>query len=225
MGSFKAKVRLYRKLDRDLMMLYRHPEFNLARAIQEAITMAARKEGGYIALPKPMHLSSYPKKIEFNVKLPDEDVLAWYRMIPEGFRNDTLKNLVRGYLAGPVISVAINQGGYDNNEFFNGKEKTFRAIPHGRAGQDSEAAKQYAEIEKLLKANGSTPEEFLKQLKESLSEEAEKSLIQETEDVPVPLSETPAQSQPKSEFKPDLNAEKIENSDFDVFSAVSNMIS
>lgn len=217
MGIFKAKVRLYRKLDRDLMVLYRNPEFNLARAVQEAVTMAARKEGGYIALPKPMHLSSYPKKIEFSVNLPDEDVLAWYRMIPEGFRNDTLKNLVRGYLAGPVISAAINQGGYDNNDFFNDKEKPFRAIPIGRHSQSPAEMKQYAEIEKLLKANGSTPEEFLKQLKEVLPEEAEKSLIRETKTKSI---------EPEKEIVPPAaeQADQIENSDFDVFSAVTSMM-
>lgn len=216
MGNFKAKVRLYRKLDRDLMVLYRNPEFNLAGAIQEAVTMAARKEGGYIALPKPMHLSSYPKKIEFSVDLPDEDVLAWYRMIPEGFRNDTLKNLVRGYLSGPVISAAIN-GGYDNNDFFNSGEKPFRAVPIGRKSRSSiELNKQYAEIEKLLKANGSTPEEFLKQLKEVLPEEAEKSLIRETKPEIVEKEIVP----PAAE-----QADQIENSDFDVFSAVTSMMS
>lgn len=214
MTCFKAKIRLYRKLDKDLIMLYRHPDFSLPNAIRQAVTMAARNEKGYIALPSAMRLTSYPKKIEFTADLYDEDVIAWFQAIPNGFRNDTLKNLVRGYLTGPVISPFIDRDGYDNTEFFNSSEKPIRQAPKHRTEHNFAEMQQFAEIQKILDSNGKTPGEILQLLKEGVKEEAKESLIEKTQPKTPPDPEETESPEPE-----------IKNSDFDVFSAIDEMMS
>ena len=105
----KKRVRLYRKIDADLITLYKHPRFSLQKAMLSSLRMWSKGECQRILLPEPYILHELPLNVEFTLNIPDDDIetIAFLHGIPAGTRNDALKNMIRNFLAGPVVYAYI----------------------------------------------------------------------------------------------------------------------
>ena len=215
----KIKVRLYSKMDKDLMALYKHPQFSLVKAFAKAIEMSAKADYHYIKLPEQIFVpEAYPKKIELDVNIDDsqQDVIAWWKAIPpypKGSRNDTLKQMLRGYLSGPVLMTFAKKTGI---KYFNSEEKSQKYD----AGMEK--------IKKILDQNGQTPEELLALITENNKTEEKNELQQNEntrENVPqkdvIPESVIPKTNVPAKEAdEPQEDA----SSDFDLMGAIGNLL-
>lgn len=101
-------IRMYRQHDLDLITLYRHPNFSLPAAIKKALIAYVRKEQLIIKQPAPyqMEKEKISRIVQVHINLNEEyekDIIDWIKDIKEGFRNSVLKNIIRGYIAGPFI--------------------------------------------------------------------------------------------------------------------------
>lgn len=97
-------VRFYWQHDIDLIGLVKHPEFDMAKAIQTALrAYVHHDESVRIALPPPpstpIQLESCVVSVYFSPK-KDQDIVEFLLSVRYGFRNSLIKNLVRKYLAG-----------------------------------------------------------------------------------------------------------------------------
>lgn len=198
------KIRLYRKMDRDLITLYRHPSFSLPKAILSAITMSYTKDAGYIELPKPYVLDDIPKKVEFTVELEDEGLQDWVRKIPAGTRNDAVKQIVRGYLSGPFLPALTNNKEDANNEFFNSPEKPMIQAKKSESEISAEYDKELEKISDILHETNMTPNEILERLTDIYKEKEEKERKEhrDMENKTVLKPETKPESKKEKKEKP-----------------------
>jgi hypothetical protein len=145
-------MRLYRKIDSDLITLYYNHGFPFVKAVRLSLDMAAgTKPPAYIRLPTSEPLASIPKKVTTNVPIDDPKTIAWVKSIPAGTRNDFIKNMLRGYLTGPIL--------LGNEDFFNGETKPMISIKKER--------KQSQEIDQILQENGISKQELLRMLQKN----------------------------------------------------------
>lgn len=227
----KIKVRLYSKMDKDLMALYKHPQFSLVKAFAKAIEMSAKADYHYIKLPEQIFVpEAYPKKIELDVNIDDsqQDVIAWWKAIPpypKGSRNDTLKQMLRGYLSGPVLMTFAKKTGI---EYFNSKEKSLISCEKKAKEIRQKYDAGMEKIKKILDQNGQTPEELLALITENNKTEEKNELQQNEntrENVPqkdvIPEPVIPKTNVPAKEVdEPQEDA----SSDFDLMGAIGNLL-
>lgn len=227
----KIKVRLYSKMDKDLMALYKHPQFSLVKAFAKAIEMSAKADYHYIKLPEQIFVpEAYPKKIELDVNIDDsqQDVIAWWKAIPpypKGSRNDTLKQMLRGYLSGPVLMTFAKKTGI---EYFNSEEKNLISCEKNAKEIRQKYDAGMEKIKKILDQNGQTPEELLALITENNKTE-EKNELQQNENtrknVPqkdvIPEPVIPKTNVPTKEA--DEPQEDV-SSDFDLMGAIGNLL-
>ena len=227
----KIKVRLYSKMDKDLMALYKHPQFSLVKAFAKAIEMSAKANYHYIKLPEQIFVpEAYPKKIELDVNIDDskQDVIAWWKAIPpypKGSRNDTLKQMLRGYLSGPVLMTFAKKTGI---EYFNSEEKSLINCEKNAKEIRQKYDAGMEKIKKILDQNGQTPEKLLALITENNKTE-EKNELQQNEntrenapqkdvipELVIPKTNVPA----KEADEPQEDA----SSDFDLMGAIGNLL-
>ena len=227
----KIKVRLYSKMDKDLMALYKHPQFSLVKAFAKAIEMSAKADYHYIKLPEQIFVpEAYPKKIELDVNIDDsqQDVIAWWKAIPpypKGSRNDTLKQMLRGYLSGPVLMTFAKKTGI---KYFNSEEKSLISCEKNAKEIRQKYDAGMEKIKKILDQNGQTPEELLALITENNKTEEKNELQQNEntrENVPqkdvIPESVIPKTNVPAKEAdEPQEDA----SSDFDLMGAIGNLL-
>lgn len=227
----KIKVRLYSKMDKDLMALYKHPQFSLVKAFAKAIEMSAKADYHYIKLPEQIFVpEAYPKKIELDVNIDDsqQDVIAWWKAIPpypKGSRNDTLKQMLRGYLSGPVLMTFAKKTGI---EYFNSEEKSLISCKKNAKEIRQKYDAGMEKIKKILDQNGQTPEELLALITENNKTEEKNELQQNEntrENVPqkdvIPEPVIPKTNVPAKEVdEPQEDA----SSDFDLMGAIGNLL-
>ena len=227
----KIKVRLYSKMDKDLMALYKHPQFSLVKAFAKAIEMSAKADYHYIKLPEQIFVpEAYPKKIELDVNIDDsqQDVIAWWKAIPpypKGSRNDTLKQMLRGYLSGPVLMIFAKKTGI---EYFNSEEKSLISCEKNAKEIRQKYDAGMEKIKKILDQNGQTPEELLALITENNKTEEKNELQQNEntrENVPqkdvIPEPVIPKTNVPAKEVdEPQEDA----SSDFDLMGAIGNLL-
>lgn len=227
----KIKVRLYSKMDKDLMALYKHPQFSLVKAFAKAIEMSAKADYHYIKLPEQIFVpEAYPKKIELDVNIDDsqQDVIAWWKAIPpypKGSRNDTLKQMLRGYLSGPVLMTFAKKTGI---EYFNSEKKGLISCEKNAKEIRQKYDAGMEKIKKILDQNGQTPEELLALITENNKTEEKNELQQNEntrENVPqknvIPEPVIPKTNVPAKEAdEPQEDA----SSDFDLMGAIGNLL-
>lgn len=227
----KIKVRLYSKMDKDLMALYKHPQFSLVKAFAKAIEMSAKADYHYIKLPEQIFVpEAYPKKIELDVNIDDsqQDVIVWWKAIPpypKGSRNDTLKQMLRGYLSGPVLMTFAKKTGI---EYFNSEEKSLISCEKNAKEIRQKYDAGMEKIKKILDQNGQTPEELLALITENNKTEEKNELQQNEntrENVPqkdvIPEPVIPKTNVPAKEVdEPQEDA----SSDFDLMGAIGNLL-
>lgn len=227
----KIKVRLYSKMDKDLMALYKHPQFSLVKAFAKAIEMSAKADYHYIKLPEQIFVpEAYPKKIELDVNIDDsqQDVIAWWKAIPpypKGSRNDTLKQMLRGYLSGPVLMTFAKKTGI---KYFNSEEKSLISCEKNAKEIRQKYDAGMEKIKKILDQNGQTPEELLALITENNKTEEKNELQQNEntrENVPqkdvIPEPVIPKTNVPAKEVdEPQEDA----SSDFDLMGAIGNLL-
>lgn len=227
----KIKVRLYSKMDKDLMALYKHPQFSLVKAFAKAIEMSAKADYHYIKLPEQIFVpEAYPKKIELDVNIDDSqrDIIAWWKAIPpypKGSRNDTLKQMLRGYLSGPVLMTFAKKTGI---EYFNSGEKSLISCEKNAKEIRQKYDAGMEKIKKILDQNGQTPEELLALITENNKTEEKNELQQNEntrENVPqkdvIPEPVIPKTNVPAKEVdEPQEDA----SSDFDLMGAIGNLL-
>lgn len=223
----KIKVRLYSKIDKDLMALYKHPHFSLVKAFAKVIEMSARENYHYIKLPEHIAVPEiYPKKIEFEVTIRDDetDVITWWRSIPpfpKGSRNDTLKQMLRGYLTGPVLMTVSEKTGIT---YFNSDNKSLIECPKTsdeiRTKYDSDMQK----IKDILSQNGQTPEALLSLLSKNNKEEKEKELQKNAKKESISDSSKIQQETPATVNIIKEPAKEDDETDFDLMNAIGNLL-
>ncbi len=184
----RKKVRLYRKIDSDLITLYRHPDFSLREAMIRSLQMCAAGEVKYIRLPKPYILHDIPKKVEIAIDLPDDPKLdAWFRSIPMGNRNDAIKCIVRGYLSGPVVSSYTRNTDEDNTAGFNSGEKQMISCRKTKKEVIQEKKEEMKRIKQIMQQDGISAENMLAILEKEKRGELEESLRAVSDDSPKPV--------------------------------------
>lgn len=130
-------VRLYKLHDYDLIYLYKNLQFPVRDAMKEALKSYVRNEPVFFKLPVKKTDSDNLEKIknaQFHIKLDeteDYDLILFLQGLKKFYRNSFLKNLLRGYLAGPAayvyednpdINSSINKMDTIENSMLNIKE-------------------------------------------------------------------------------------------------------
>lgn len=109
--SVDITVRLYKLHDYDLIYLYKNLRFPVRDAMKEALKSYVRNEPVFFKLPvqKPdIDNLTQVKNAQFHIKLDDKedaDLIIFLKGLKKFYRNSFLKNLLRGYLAGPAAYV------------------------------------------------------------------------------------------------------------------------
>lgn len=104
-------VRLYKLHDYDLIYLYKNLRFPIRDAMKKALFSYVRNEPVFFDFP--IEIPSEDKLIDiknsqFHIKLDndeDKDIIEYLSGLKKYYRNSFLKNLLRGYLAGPASFV------------------------------------------------------------------------------------------------------------------------
>lgn len=244
----KKKVRLYRKIDADLITLYEHPQFSLQKAMLVSLRMWSNGECKKIVLPDPYIIYELPKQIEFTLNIPDGDekTIDFLNKIPLGKRNDALKNMIRSFLAGPVTYAYMNCK-IDNkpiidkyNEMSNAeiicfkKEREAKKELHQRIKNGKKENKKSSNDD-FMKKNSTTESKFIN------SDMDKKMVIRQVRDDEIIEEYKTEEQNTLSKDTVSKNASKIiyENiagkdksneldsfeDDFDLFGAVNNMMS
>lgn len=254
MKKRRKKVRLYRKIDSDLITLYRHPNFSLRGAIIRSLQMCAAGEVKYIRLPEPYILNDIPEEIEFTIDLPDDPLLdSWFHSIPKGTRNDAVKNIVRGYLCGPVISSYARNTEKDNIAGFNSNEKQMISCCKTKNEVIKDKEVEMKRLRKILRQDGISAETMLALLEKEKHSEQEKAVQAVSEDIPKTADDGPADAAddiretnvpeetawetdnsfsgtedlmdtPPAAEEPGVEEDGEEDGDFDLFGAVNSMM-
>lgn len=130
-------VRLYKLHDYDLIYLYKNLQFPVRDAMKEALKSYVRNEPAFFKLPVKKTDSDNLEKIknaQFHINLnekEDSDLIIFLKGLKKFYRNSFLKNLLRGYLAGPAayvyenspdINVSMNKMDNIENSMLNIKE-------------------------------------------------------------------------------------------------------
>lgn len=104
-------VRLYKLHDYDLIYLYKNLRFPVRDAMKKALIGYVRGEPAFFDFPiekiEKDELADI-KNAQFHIKLDPEteaDVIEYLSGLKRYYRNSFLKNLLRGYLAGPAVYV------------------------------------------------------------------------------------------------------------------------
>lgn len=206
----KIKIRLYKKIDRDLISLYKNPDFSLTKAIILALKMSATGEAGYISLPPAHIISKFPDRIELNLQIDDEKTQEWFKKIPAGTRNDAVKNIVRGYLSGPVLCSFIGSDQYDNRSFFNSEEKPLKKCLKTKKEIIQESNNTKEKIKKAIRSSDDESNDTLSKIVKQQHEELVKQQLTQKEN---------ADTQNSS-----VSSETSEESDFDIFGAMQTLM-
>lgn len=104
-------VRLYKLHDYDLIFLYKNLRFPVQEAMKKALAAYVRNEPVFFDVPVEEIKEDSLLKIknaQFHIKLDekeDQDIIQYLSRIKKYYRNSFLKNLLRGYLAGPAAYV------------------------------------------------------------------------------------------------------------------------
>lgn len=104
-------VRLYKLHDYDLIFLYKNLRFPVKDAMKKALENFVRNEHFFFDYPiANVHSDSLRNltNAQFHIKLnedEDEDIILFLEGLKRNYRNSFLKNLLRGYMAGPIAYV------------------------------------------------------------------------------------------------------------------------
>lgn len=104
-------VRLYKLHDYDLIYLYKNLRFSIKDAMKKALLAYVRNEPVFFDFPvKRIDADNLEnvKNAQFHIQLDeteDADSIAYLSGLKRYYRNSFLKNLLRGYLTGPVAYV------------------------------------------------------------------------------------------------------------------------
>lgn len=105
-------VRLYKYHDYDLVYLYKKLQFPVRDAMKEALINYVRNEPKFFKIPVKQlqddEEDTEQNICQFHIKLDEteyQDVIDFLDNLKDRKRNSFLKNLLRGYLAGPVAYV------------------------------------------------------------------------------------------------------------------------
>lgn len=218
------KVRLYRKTDRDLMCLYKNPSFSLVRALSKTVEMCAKHEYAYIYTPECDQLSTFPKKIELEIPLSSEGK-QWIKQVPNGEKNDTIKQIFRCFLTGPVLNASHPEK--IDMDFFNSEKKPIIQCLKRESDIRSEHDKELQQLKALLNSKGKTPSELIRllekqdaEIEEQEIEENQKSVSPAPEPVEAKTSPKPIISQDKVKTKEEVDTE----SGFDLMAAIGQIM-
>lgn len=234
----RKKVRLYGKIDADLIALYRNPKFSLPKAIVLALQMCARGQVKYIRLPEPRILKDIPKRIEFAISIPEDDMttLEWLHSIPSGKRNDAIKNIVRGYMCGPVVSCYTGAAGKDNVAGFNSGEKAMIDCLKSEGDVERASREELRQIQQILEQDGVSPESLLSLLRKGKQAQKQAALAalegegagdgsSGEEEKAEAAPEEPTVEGMEVESEPDSETiDSEDDSGFDLFGAMSRMM-
>lgn len=108
-------VRLYKLHDYDLIYLYKNLRFPIKDAMKKALIAYVRNEPIFFDFPINKVETDQlvdVKNAQFHIKLDDNDesdVIEYLIGLKRFYRNSFLKNLLRGYLTGPVAYVYEDQ--------------------------------------------------------------------------------------------------------------------
>ena len=174
--TYKKKVRLYPKIDADLISLYKNPEFSLSRAMALSLQMCATGKMRYIRLPTPHIVRKMPDVVEFNIIIPDRETLNWLNAIPSGMRNDAIKNIVRGCLCGPVMCEYFMNDENDNISTYNDSIENTISCIRTKEEVVSEKNAELEEIQKILSKDGISPEKILDLIKREKEKETKEEI-------------------------------------------------
>ena len=104
-------VRLYKLHDYDLIYLYKNLHYPVRDAMKKALISYVRKEPVFFDFPIEKidqdQLVNI-KNAQFHIKLDadaEADVIEYLSGLKKYYRNSFLKNILRGYLVGPVAYV------------------------------------------------------------------------------------------------------------------------
>ena len=104
-------VRLYKLHDYDLIYLYKNLRFPIRDAMKLALESYVRNTPLFLKIPintPEIENLKDIKNAQFHLKLDedkDADIILYLSRLKKYYRNSFLKNLLRGYLAGPATYV------------------------------------------------------------------------------------------------------------------------
>lgn len=221
----KRKIRLYRKTDRDLMMLYKAPRFSFQKAIDICLKNAAYGEANFITVPELEELhypdgdnvkDGYPDKMEIVFDISDDAINEWIDdAVPMGKRNDFMKHLIRGYLAGPILFPYVANDDPVMKKI-NAKERAVISCERSQEEYESDVKGEMARLKKAMGKSGKTIDDLLSMLEGDAVDEAKKVFTETKPEKKVKAEEKPVTTQEKTE-----PAEADES--FDLFGALANM--
>ena len=175
----KRKIRLYRKTDRDLMMLYKAPKFSFQKAISVCLKNVTYGEMTYIKVPELEELNypddvnnpnrvrdGCPDKMEIVFDVKDEKANEWLDSIPMGRRNDFMKHLIRGFLTGPILFPYVSNDDPRMEKINEGKQNVTECI---RTEEEyrSDIKDGMARLKKAMGKSGKTIDDLLNMIEES----------------------------------------------------------
>lgn len=104
-------VRLYKLHDYDLIFLYKNLRFPVKDAMKKALENFVRNEPCFFDYPIANVRTDGLAKLsnaQLHIKLDenkDTDIIYFLGKLKKNYRNSFLKNLLRGYMAGPIAYV------------------------------------------------------------------------------------------------------------------------
>lgn len=104
-------VRLYKLHDYDLIFLYKNLRFPIKDAMKKALENFVRNEPCFFDYPIANVRTDGLAKLsnaQLHIKLDennDADIIYFLGKLKKNYRNSFLKNLLRGYMAGPIAYV------------------------------------------------------------------------------------------------------------------------
>lgn len=128
-------VRLYKLHDYDLIYLYKNLNFPVKQAMKKALLSYVRNNPCFFEVPVRIPTKenlALVKNAQFHIHLDSEeeaDIILFLSGLKKNYRNSFLKNLLRGYLAGPASYVYENQIDINiTNERMNGLKNSILGI-------------------------------------------------------------------------------------------------
>lgn len=222
------KIRLYRKTDRDLMCLYKNPSFSLVRALSKTVEMCAKHEYAYIYTPECKQLSAFPKKIELEIPLSSEGK-KWIKQVPNGEKNDTIKQIFRCFLTGPVLNASHPEK--IDMDFFNSEKKPIIQCLKRESDIRSEHDQELQQLKALLNSKGKTPSELIRLLEKQDAEMEKQEIKENQKSVSLAPEQAEVKTRQKTSPEPIVPQNKIETkeevdteSGFDLMAAIGQIM-
>lgn len=218
----KITIRLYRRHDMDLLVLYKNKNFGFQKALKKALKAYIHKEPYLVYQPETQDFSKADFKYSYQTFLIlddvyDKEIIDWLKNVKKNHRNILLKTILRGSIVGP-LAYGCMEGDDDRMEHnlllqrIKTNVPNLLASPKRRQVSATNKKKNSSTVSDIKKPlTGTTTEQIIKPIAKELKNNNESNTIKE-----VTVSATTEDLSNISENNED---------DFDLFSSAGDIMS